>query len=330
MSPDTLLQGGDLLRFVGNARDVADLHGRTGLTADAQLHAAEIPEGRMAFFEAVVGPASPLVGASLKTIGFRARYQAAVLAIHRAGQRVEAKLGEVRLRNGDTLLLLAPPDFSGHWGGSHDFLVISRFGDFEPHRSGRALSAGLIGLGVVVTAATGLLSIVEASLLGALAVGVLGVLTPDEIRGAIDLDVIVVIAASFGIGAAISESGLAIQIADGIVGVADNWGTPGVLFAIALATVALTEVVTNNAAAVLVFPIAVSAATAVGADPRPFALVVAVMASASFLTPIGYQTNTMVWGPGGYRFGDFARLGAPLAVTSLAVVMVATAAWWPL
>jgi di/tricarboxylate transporter len=330
VSPETLLAGGDRLRFVGNARDVADLHGRQGLTAEAQEHAEAIPAGRMAFFEAVIGPASPLVGQSLRSIGFRARYQAAVLAIHRAGQRVEGKLGQVRLRSGDTLLLLGPPGFRTRWQGSPDYLLVSRFGELEPHRSAKSVPALLIGVGVIATAATGLLPILEASLLGALAVVVLGVLTPDEARTAVDLNVVVVIAASFGIGAAISVTGLASRFADGLVDGLDGLGGVGVLLGVAVATVALTEAITNNAAAVLVFPIAIAAAEGIGADPRAFALTVAVAASASFLTPIGYQTNTMVWGPGGYRFGDYARLGIPLTVLTFVVIAGLAPVWWAL
>ena len=328
VSPEMVLRGRDRLRFVGNAREVADIHDRAGLTPEAQEHALAIPAGQHAFFEAVIGDASPLVGASLKGIGFRERYQAAVLAIHRAGQRVEGKLGEVKLRTGDTLLALAAPPFQTRWHGTNDFLLVSRFGGPEPARSRKVAAASIIGLAVVIAAGSGLLPILEASLVGAIAMVVFGVLNPNEARLAVDVDVIVVIAASFGLGAAITETGLAQRLADGLVGGADGLGSAAVVLAISLATLALTEAITNNAAAVLMFPVAIAAAVAIGADPRALALVVALMASASFLTPIGYQTNTMVWGPGGYRFGDYARLGAPLTVLTLAVVAVLAPVYW--
>ena len=330
VTPETVLRGGDLLRFVGNARDVADLQGRSGLTPEAQQHTVAIPTGRLAFFEAVIGDASPLVGTSLKAIGFRDRYQAAVLAIHRADRRVEAKLGEVRLKTGDTLLLLASPAFTDRWQGSSDFLLVSRFGASEPARSDKVLPATLIGIGVVVAASTGLLPILDASLLGAIAVVLFGVLSPGEARSAVDIDVIIVIAASFGVGAALFDTGLAERLAGWLVDAFHPLGSVGVLVGVALATLALTEAITNNATAVLMFPIAVSAAAQVGADPRAYAIVVAVMASASFLTPIGYQTNTMVWGPGGYRFGDYARLGFPLTLVTLAAVAALAPLWWSL
>ncbi|TFG48343.1 MAG: SLC13 family permease, partial [Gemmatimonadales bacterium] len=129
-------------------------------------------------------------------------------------------------------------------------------------------------------------------------------------------------------GAAMEESGLASVLAGGIIGAFNGWGTLGVLFGVLLATSLVTEVVTNNAAAAIVFPIAYAAAIKVGADPRVFALVVATMASASFLTPIGYQTNTMVFGPGGYRFSDFARLGAPITISVMVVILLVARFWF--
>jgi di/tricarboxylate transporter len=157
---------------------------------------------------------------------------------------------------------------------------------------------------------------------------VFGVLSPNEARTAVDLDVIVVIAAAFGLGEAIGITGLAQRVADGLVAPAESLGPAALVLAVSLATLALTEAITNNAAAVLMFPVAVAAANDAGADPRAFAIVVALMASASFLTPIGYQTNTMVWGPGGYRFGDYARMGTPLTIYALAVVAVLVPIYW--
>ena len=329
VGPDFALIGGDTLRFVGNARDVADLQERPGI-APAASAAGDIPSGRMVFFEAVVGVGSPLVGQSLRTIGFRQRYQAAVIAIHRADQRVPGKLGDTRLRVGDTLLVLGTSEFRSLWHGSRDFLLVARLDEAEPTRSRKLVPAALIGVAVVVTAATGTLPIVEASLLGALAMVLTGVLSVEEATNAVDLNVIVLIASSFGVGAAITTTGLASDLADGIVIALDALGGPVVLAGVAAATLVLTELITNNAAAVLMFPIALAVAAETGSDPHAFAVTVAVAASASFLTPIGYQTNTMVWGPGGYRFGDYARLGLPLTLVTIVSVAVAAPLWWAL
>jgi len=326
--PETVLVGGDVLRFVGNAADVADLHSRRGISPAVSNLLDGFTSQRLAFYEAVIGSSSPLNGRSLKAIGFRERYRAAVIAIHRADQRVEGKLGDVRLRTGDTLLLIADPAFRTRWQGSPDFLLVSRLGSTDPPRSAKALPAAAIGIGVVVVAGVGWLPILETSLVGALLVVGFGVLTPYEARVSVDINVIVVIASSFGLGAALEATGLADRIADGIVDGLSGAGNVAVLLGVVLATVALTELITNNAAAILMFPIAVSTAVTVGGDPRAYAIAVALAASASFLTPIGYQTNTMVWGPGGYRFGDYARVGFPLTIVAIAAITLLAPVFW--
>jgi di/tricarboxylate transporter len=328
VSPRIEIHGGDRLRFVGRASDIVDLQARRGLVPEAQDHITGFDTTRLAFFEAVVGPASPLVGHTLKEMQFRGRYQAAVVAIHRADQRVEGKLGEVRIRVGDTLLMISGPNFRSLWHDRNDFLLVSRLGEAEPLRSAKAPIAALIGIGVVVAAATGMMDILEASLLGAIATVAFGVLSPSEAAGAVNLNVIVVIASAFGLGAALEVTGLADKVAGGLMDGLEGFGSWAVLLGIALMTQFLNAIITNNAASVLMFPIAISAASSLGADPRGFAIAMAVSASASFLTPIAYQTNTMVWGPGGYRFTDYPRLGAPLEVlTVLGVTLLTPLAW---
>ena len=180
----------------------------------------------------------------------------------------------------------------------------------------------------MVSASVDLLPILNASLLAAVGLVALKILTPGEARGAVDLDVIVVIASAFGVAAAVQSSGLAQALADGLVGMLAGWGDRGVLLGVVLATVVLTAVVSNNAAALLMFPIAIAAASATRIEARGFAIAVAVAASVDFLTPIGYQTNTMVYGPGGYRFGDYARLGTPLTLTVVTLVVLLVPLLW--
>jgi len=321
VAPDTVLAGDDVLTFVGKIDLVIDLQRHAGLVSTEQQHLVAVDAGRHAFYEAVIGAASPLAGRTLAEVEFRGRYQAAVVAIHRAGQRVDAKLGQVKLRPGDTLLMLAGHDFRRRWGDRRDFLVVSRLGAPPPAATEKAVVAGAIVLAVSAAAALGVVPILEAALLGAGAVVATRILTFSEALDAVDLDVVLLIGAAFGIGAGIDASGLATEVADGLVGLFDGLGTRGVVLGVVLATIALTELITNNAAAVLMFPIAVAAGSSVGLDPRHMAVAVAVSASASFLTPIGYQTNTMVYGPGGYRFGDYFRLGLPLTVAVVAVIV---------
>lgn len=330
VAPETVMRGNDRLRFVGKADLVVDLQRTRGLVTAERANFPEFDHRRTAFFEAVIGHASPLVGQTLRDTGFRNIYQAAVLAIHRSGRRIEAKLGAVELRTGDTLLLVSDAGFRDRWYDRRDFLLVSRLGGSMPASTRHAGLVGIVALGIVIAAGSGLLPILEAALVGAGLLVLVGVLTPGEARNAIDLDVIVLIAASFGIGAAIESSGLADSLAGVLVSIGAGFGPMALLLGVVLATLILTELITNNAAAVLIFPVAIATALAAGLDPRPFAIAIAVAASASFLTPIGYQTNTMVYGPGGYRFGDYARLGAPLTLAVLVAIMVIVPIVWPL
>jgi di/tricarboxylate transporter len=182
---------------------------------------------------------------------------------------------------------------------------------------------------VVLLSAAGVADILVASLVGAVVLVAAGVMTPLEARRAVDIEVIVVIASAFGIAAAMESSGLASRAAEVLVDAFDWLGPQGVLLGVVLSTIVLTEMITNNAAALLMFPIAVASAASGGLDPRGAAIAVAVAASASFLTPIGYQTNTMVYGPGGYRFGDYARLGLPLSVLIVFALVVIVPLVWP-
>lgn len=328
VSSSTYLRGEDRLCFVGRVDQVVDLTAMRGLESTEQQHLADFDTARHTFFEAVIGASSPLVGKTLKESQFRSRYQAAVVAIHRAGQRLNAKPGDVELRAGDTLLMLADPGFRNRWRDRNDFLLVSQLGGTPP---GITRKAGLVALvmGLVVfVAGGGFLPMLEVALVGAVALVAFGVLTATEARNAVDLDVIVMVAASFGLGAGMEKSGLSSAIAGGLIGVFDGLGPMGILFGIILATSLVTELVTNNAAAALMFPIAWATAQQIGADPRMFAMVVATMASTSFLTPIGYQTNTMVYGPGGYRFSDYARLGAPLTACVIITILLVARFWY--
>lgn len=322
VAPNRRLSGGDKLRFVGRSDLVLDLQRKRGLVSSEAEHLSAIGSPGHTFFEAVIGGASPLVGRTLKEVGFRSRFAAAVVAIHRAGERVDAKFGEVELRGGDTLLILAAPDFRERWREGHDFLLVAEIGGPPPAATSKAPLVGAISAGVILLAAFDILPILHGALLAiALLIGT-RVLTVSEARDAVDLDVIVMIAAAFGLGAAMDSSGLAGELSRGIVELMTPFGTLGIIVAIVLATSIMTEIITNNAAAVVIFPIAIAVGVASGIDPRALAIAVAVTASASFLTPMGYQTNTMVYGPGGYKVVDYLRAGMPLNI----VVMIAVSA----
>ncbi len=326
VAPTFVLRGGDRLTFAGRVDLVLDIQSMSGLVSAEDPHLEAVDSDDHTFFEAVVGVASPLSGRTLAEAGFRSRYQAAVVGIHRSGAPVEAKFGQVRLRPGDTLLVLAADGFDQRWSDHRDFLLVSRLGGSPPRATRRAPVALLAVVALVVLPAVGVLSVLEASLIAAGAVVLGGVLTPREAREAVDFSVLITIGAAFGLGAALDGVGLAEDLAGGIVTGFDFMGDTGVVLGIVVATMLLTELITNVAAVALVFPVALETAAQTGLDPRTLALGVAVAASASFLTPIGYQTNTMVYGPGRYRFTDYLRLGVPMSVLTVILLTVLVAA----
>lgn len=332
VAPTVALCGGDRLTFAGRVDLVRDLQHMRGLRNTEHDHVLTLTNGRTGrtFFEAVVSGASPLVGQTLKEAQFRGRYQAAVLAIHRAGGRVNQKLGSVPLKGGDTLLLLSDGGFADRWRDRNDFLLVSHLGGAVPTSTRQAAFVGLLTVGLIVAAALRLLPVVHAALIAPFALILTGVLTPAEARGALNLDVLVLIGASFGVGAAIEHSGLAGLAAHGLIHGFAGWGPVALLLAVVLSTIAMNEVITNNATAAMIFPVVLALTAQMGLSPRPYIIAMTVAASASFLTPIGYQTNTMVYGPGGYRFGDFARLGVPLTAAVVAVIVIVVPLLWPL
>ena len=325
IAPDKVLRGGDFLTLIGDADAVLDLHEVSGLASSQQPHLPyESRSARHAYFETVIAHESRLVGRSLADVRFLARYQATVVAIHRAGEPVHGALALEPLKPGDTLLVISDRGFGDRWRDRNDFLLVSRFGAPTPVLTRQA---GLvIGIGAVVVLGAGLevLPILHLSLLGALALVVFGVLSPNEAKDSIDFDVIVVIGAAFGLAAAVEGSGLGHAAADLVADVFGRFGAQGAMAGIIVSTIALSSIITNNAAAALVLPIAISTAADFGIGARAAAVAVALSASASFMTPIAYQTNLMVYGPGGYHFGDYARLGTPLTLVVLVFLIVAT------
>lgn len=322
------LRPNDRLVFAGIIDSVMDLQRTRGLVpATDQVFKLDGPRQDRCFVEAVLSNKCPLIGMTVRQGRFRNRYNAVIIAISRHGERVEGKIGNISLQAGDTLLLESRPDFVLQQRDSRDFLVVSRLGDQHPLRHERAPVAIAIVTAMVVVAGLGLLSMLESALLAAGAL-IMTRCTPGRVaRRAPDRQVLAVIATSFGIGAALEKTGAATLLADSLIGLAqgDPWMSLALVF---VATAVLTAVATNNVAAVLAFPIALDTAAQIGVNPMPFMVTIMVAASASFATPIGYQTNLMVFSVGGYRFGDFVRLGGPLTVlVGLLTVLIAPTVW---
>ncbi len=326
--PRERLRAGDTLLFAGIIDSVVDLRRIRGLSpATDQVRKLDPhPDRRMV--EAVVAPGSSLVGQSVRETRFRTVYGAAIIAVHRQGERVRSKVGDITLRAGDTLLLESHPRFLRERRHDGDFALVSEVEGGAPRRHDKAWIATAILVLMVVLNVSGILSLLVAALLAAAAMIATRCVTGTEARRALELHVLVAIAAAFGIGAALDASGAAHVLGAALVHFALPFGRVGVLAAIYLATAATTAAVTNNAAAALMFPVTAAAATASGLPLRPCLLVLMVAASASFATPVGYQTNLMVYGPGGYRFIDFVRFGLPLQLlVGLVVVTTATLLW---
>ena len=325
IAPDKVLKGGDFLTLLGDTETVLGLHDISGLASAQQPHLPyEFRSPRHACFEAVVASESPLVGRSLVDVSFLARYQATVLAIHRAGEPLHGHLARTPLKPGDTLLVIADRGFGDRWRNRGDFSLLSLLGAPAPEPTRNAWIVAAIGAAIVLGAGFQLLPILHLSLLGALVLIGLGILTPTEAKDSIDFDVIVVIGAAFGLAAAVEDSGLGQAAAQLVADGFGRFGPQGAMAGIVIATVGLSSIITNNAAAAFLLPIAISTGADFGIDVRTVAVAVAISASASFMTPVAYQTNLMVYGLGGYRFGDYARLGTPLTLLVLVVVLIAT------
>ncbi|HSO24642.1 MAG TPA: SLC13 family permease [Chondromyces sp.] len=331
VQPDHLIAAGDVLTFSGVVGSIVELDRIPGLVpvADPDYeHELSLKRERM-LSEAVVSPTSPLIGQSIRSSNFRAHYNAAVVAVHRGGARLARRLGDIVLKSGDTLLLQTGPHFADAHRNNRDFFLVSRVGGSSPPRHDRAvLSLVLLGLLVALLTSQLLPTVLAAFMVAALMI-VGRCLTVAEARASLELQTLFAIAGAIALGQALLNSGAVHAVAHGAVATLGPWGPYAVLAGIAVLSMLFTEVVTNTAAAALMFPLAVATALDLGADPRPFVMVVALIASASFLTPIGYQTNLMVYGPGGYRFSDFGRVGLPLSLMLLVVATLLAPVVWP-
>jgi di/tricarboxylate transporter len=330
VGPEERLKVRDRLVFTGVVSTIVDLQKVRGLVpaGDHRGSQERFLEGNN-LSEAVISEDSPLIGSTIRDANFRTRYGAAVMAVHRGGKRLTGKIGDIILRAGDTLLLEASPGFARAYRNSPDFYLVSEVPDSAPPRYQKAVPALLILIALVAAVTMGVLPMITASLLAASAVVLFGCLSVGEVRGTVDMSVLILIAAAFGVGKALEKTGAAGVIASLLVEGGVRLGPVGVLAAVYLATSILTEVISNAAAVALVFPVALAAAQQFGVDARPFAIAITAAASSSFASPIGYQTNLMVYGPGGYRFTDFLKIGIPLKLLVFAVSMVCIPYAWP-
>jgi di/tricarboxylate transporter len=328
VAPQERLEAGDRLVFAGVVESVIDLQRIPGLKpATDQVFKLNAPRQERCLTEAVISNTSPLVGKTVREGRFRTVYNAAIIAVARNGEQIRQKIGDIKLRAGDTLLMVSHPGFFEQQRNSRDFFLVSSLCDVQPVRHERAPLAMLILFAMVMVVALGWLSMLKAAMLGAGLMIITRCTSGRIARRAVDWQILVVIAASFGIAAALQNSGAAAAVSQSLVSLAG--GVPWLALAsVFMATALLSALATNNAAAVIMFPIALSTADNLGVSLLPFAVTIMVAASTSFATPIGYQTNLMVYGPGGYRFNDYFYFGVPLTLAvGIATVAIVPRVW---
>lgn len=331
VAPNERLYAGDRLVFTGIVSSIVELERIPGLVpaGDPSYEVSPAAQRQRQLCEAVISPWSPLIGKTIRGADFRSTYGAAVVAVHRDGVRLENKIGDIRLKPGDTLLLQTNPNFLKTYRNDRTFYLVSDVAEWRPIRSDRFYIALWLFIGLLVLMTTDWLTTVIASAATAILMIATGCISASEARRTIEWQVLVTIAAAFGIGTALEKSGAAETIVQVAFGNIATWGPLFALAMIYLVVSLTTELVTNNAAAVLTFPFCIQVAELFDASPRPFLIAMILAASASFITPIGYQTNMMVYGPGGYRFSDFVRVGLPLNLLLAVVAIILIPIIWP-
>jgi len=316
VTPQTRISANDILMFAGNTATISDF-----VTSKQGLQLAQVgmfsKKPRTELIEVVVSHNSTLISKTAKTSGFRGKFDAAIIAIHRNGERISGKIGDVRFRAGDVLLLLAGEDFPKSIAESNDIYSISKIKEYKkvPLYQSIALIGGTFA--AIIIAAFGITSLFVSLLSLIILLIIIGVASSKDIAKGIDFNLVLVIALSLALGTAMVKTGVAETVSNHTFELLTPFGIVGVMSGIFILTNLLGAIVTNKAAVALIFPIALTLALNLNLNPKPFILLVAFAGAASFITPIGYQTNLMVYGPGRYKFNDFFKIGLPLTILYL-------------
>mmetsp|Transcript_15336 Transcript_15336/g.25557 ORF Transcript_15336/g.25557 Transcript_15336/m.25557 type:complete len:871 (-) Transcript_15336:117-2729(-) len=337
LNPEEPIAIGDVLWFSGAANAVGDLRRIPGLRSfdndQVEKMGEKVFDRRLV--QAVIARKGPLVGKTVRDVRFRTKYGAAVIAVHREGQRVHDHPGQIKLQAGDVLLLEAGPTFiERHSGNDRSFTLLAEVEDSAPPRLGKLIPALVLTVGMLVFYVAGVASLLVCALVASILMVAIGIMSEQEARDAVNWEVYVTIACAFGIGTALVNSGVAGAIADFLVKIGEGLGIgdAGLYGAVYFATFLISSIVTNNAAAALLFPIAMDAAEQTGADVLLMSYTLMLAASASFMSPFGYQTNLMIYGPGGYCFKDFLYIGVPMQlilwIFSVAIISITVVDWW--
>lgn len=323
VSPREKIQINDRLFFTGLTDTIFELQKTPGLYSvkDRQFDIKDLDSDKVKTYEVVISNTSHLVGDTVRDSGFRSHYNAVILAIHRSGERINQKVGDIVLQPNDTLFLLAPAGFEKKWYNSRDFTLVTPSLDIYSKPRWKGNLSLCILLAMIVAAATGIIPIIFAAAIAAVLMIITKIINPKDAQNAVAWDILLLIAASFGIAKAIGNSGLADVVGNGLISGLSFMGDTGILIGIFILTSSFTLLITNNAAAAIVFPIALSVTQSMNMNPQTIMLTLALAASTCFASPIGYQTNLMVYSAGNYRFKDFLRLGIPMNLFMAACVI---------
>ena len=312
VGPNEILQSGDCLFFAGNTKAIFSLmQEKTGLLLPEESHVQQ--NGFFKLAEAIVPSGSSIVGNSLRDCNFRNKYKGSVISIYRQGEKVAGNLGEIKIQAGDLLLMLTGNDWKLNIF-SRDLIIVTRMGDIIDEKSKVGIWPSVLALSLLLVGITGLIDLFIAAAIGILIFFAFRILQFDQLRKSVDVELLTILVCSLAIGLAITKSGTASYIVEGPLGYFKHYSPMVLLTILFLFTVLLTSLITNAAAVSIMFPIALTMGEKTGGDMQPFFVAIAFAASACFITPIGYQTNLMVMGPGNYKFKDFLRIGIPLTV----------------
>ena len=329
VAPDNAIRESDRLVFAGVVSTIVELQRIRGLVPATDDEAPAPKTRNHRLVEAVVSQSSPLVGQSIRDANFRTVYDATVIAVHRNGERVPGKIGAIVLESGDTLLMQGAPGFLRAHRNSPDFYLVSEIAESERPRYDRAWIAILILVAMVLCASIGPFPISIAAFLAIGALILFRCIDGRIARTSVDFSILMVIGAGFGIAIAMQKTGAAAAVAGLLGSAASSLGPHGTLALVYLSTLLLAELLHHNAAVAIMFPIAVATAELAGADSRPFVMSVALAGCAAFASPVTYQTHLIVYGPGGYRFTDFVRVGLPLDAICAVIGILLIPSVWP-
>ena len=310
---NTRIRPGDLLLLNGRVNILLTFQGKYGLELQKEFRVRDenLVSSKVTLLEALIPPRSNLIGNTLKDSAIFHRCKASILAIQRRGKTIKERLADVKLDHGDTVLIQGDKDDLARLLSSPNVIVTNELSELYV-RKDRAIVAILMVVMVIVLTVLNIVPIMIAALLGALGMVLSRCLTLEETYKAVDWKIIFLLGGILPLGLALEQNGAALWIANNINQFSASYGPLTVLAVFYIITAMLTETMSNTAAAAILAPIAISVGVSMNVNPRPFLIAITFAASTSFATPIGYQTNTMVYAPGGYRFTDFLRIGGPL------------------